>query len=49
MRLGLKLYDYRSKREFIKYFDTEYQVQCFLRRKRFNKNISILERVYEYE
>ena len=43
MKIGLKLLDIRTKKIFIKYFDTEYKRDLFIRKSRYFKNILILE------
>lgn len=48
MKIGLKLLDIRTKKTFIKYFDTEYKRDLFIRKSRYFKNILILEKECNY-
>lgn len=45
MKIGLKLVNMKTRKAFIKYFDTEYQRECYIRKSKYFKNIIILERV----
>ena len=49
MKIGLKLVNMKNRKSFIKYFDTEHQRECYIRRAKHFKNIVVLERVDEYE
>lgn len=45
MKIGLKLVNTKTRKAFIKYFDTECERQAFIRKSKYFKNIIILERV----
>ena len=49
MKIGLKLVNMKNRKAFIKYFDTEYKRECYIRRAKHFKNIVVLERVNDYE
>lgn len=49
MQIALKLYNLKSGKAFIKYFESEYKRECFIRKSKYFKDIVILERVDEYE
>lgn len=44
MEIGLELINIKTRKKFTKYFDTEYQRQCFIRKSKYFKNIIVIEK-----
>ena len=48
-KIYLVLYNKETKKEFKKYFDSEYQRDKFLRKLKYSKKIILIEDPFDYE